>query len=321
MRHLGIGAIAALIMHAAAALAVSAELRFASLAVGASVYSNVVVSRVSALSADRVLVQHTTGIGTVRVSGLNAEVRQQLAVAGLISGTAAKDASRKDESIGNKLKSWVGSAGKSETIRSNVNEAQAEANSSFARRLETRIESEAWARGGASYDTNTVFSTLSFGTVRAICGGLLALYLFRCWCLFRICKHSTRRGSLLLFVPIFRWFPLVKAARMKRRLLLVPTFATVALCLPPPLPQVSWLVALHGFLVAVLWIATLLLFAIWCLRICAAVNCTPWIGILLFLPVLDWIALCYLAFSQATPELPLPAPVVADRPALAFEFS
>lgn len=317
MRHFGIWVVATLIMRAVAAHAASAELHLPSLVAGGSVYSNVVVS---ASSADRVVIRHTGGIGTVKISGLDTDVRQQLAVAGVISGSAAKDASRQKAKTSSKLKIFAESSGKSETARSSADAVQAEENNSFAKRLGTRIESEGRARGGGSFDPKAIIPMLSYGLVCAIFGGLLALYILRCWCLFRICKRSTGQGSLLVFVPIFRWFPLVDAAHMTRHWLWVPTFATIALYLPPPLPHVPWLAASYALLVAALWIATLVLFGIWCLRISAAVNCTPWLGILLFLPVLDWIALCYLAFSTPKLAIPIRIPVVANRPALAFEL-
>lgn len=317
MRYLGIWVVATLITRAVAAHAASAELHLSSLVAGGTIYSNAIVS---ASSADRVVIRHTGGIGTVKISGLDTDVRQQLAAAGIISGSAAKDASPQKVKTRSKLKVLAESFAESQTARPDADAVQAEENSSFAKRLETRIENEARAHGRGSFDPKAMISMLSYGVVCAIFGGLLALYLLRCWCLFRICKRSTGRGSLLVFVPLFRWLPLVKAAHMTRRWLWVPTFGTVALYLPPPLPHMPWLAASYATLLAVLWVATLVLFGLWCLRICAAVNCTPWLGILLFLPVLDWIGLCYLAFSKPKLDMPMRIPVVANRPALAFEL-
>jgi uncharacterized membrane protein YhaH (DUF805 family) len=114
-----------------------------------------------------------------------------------------------------------------------------------------------------------------------------------------------------------RWLALADAARMGRQWLLVPLFAMVALFLPPPIMQQFPSAAIaYLILLAVLWLVTLLLYLIWCVRLCRTVGRSGALAFLLFFPLLDYIALVVLAFSEGKPSPsaaagPLKNPVLA----------
>jgi hypothetical protein len=136
----------------------------------------------------------------------------------------------------------------------------------------------------------------------------LAAWLCRRCLYYRIVETATGHSSLLVFAPVFRWFPLMNAARLSFQWLLIPLFAIVGLFVPPVLGESPWVILGYYSLVGLLWLATGILYMVWCVRLCQAVDRTGWLGLLLMLPVLDWIALFVLASSQGKPQLQAAAP-------------
>jgi hypothetical protein len=135
--------------------------------------------------------------------------------------------------------------------------------------------------------------------VGGIAFALIFSGIFRRYLFFRLCKNATGNGSFLVFIPVLRWIALTEAARMSKQLLLVPTFATVALFLPPPFVQkVPWAAMAYVILVAVLWFATLLLYILWCVRICLNSGRSAGWALFMMFPLFDYVALIVLAFSE-----------------------
>lgn len=100
------------------------------------------------------------------------------------------------------------------------------------------------------------------------------LYLFFCYCCWQICRKTSNRGGLLVWLPGFQMIPLLRAAGMSPWLFL-------ALFLP--------------VVNAIIWI-------VWCFRICRVRQKSGLIGLLMLLPVTNIPAFVYLALSGYGPE-------------------
>lgn len=293
MRYRSIWAIALLIFHVLANRGAAAELQLPTLVAGTNSFSNASISK---SSPTRVLVRHSLGISTVKISDLDLPVLEQLADAGIVNEAVLKE--RRRTVLANQKKASVANSTRTNGFAFIGKEK--DEHSSIARQLGYKLQSEAGAR--SDFDATKAIATLSLSIFLGILAGVFLLYILRGWCLFRICKKSLGEGSLLVFVPVLRWFPLANAARMARHWLWIPTFAIVTAGLPPPLPHTPWVVTAYVSLVGVLWLATAILFASWCIKICRQVECSAWLGFLLLLPVLEWLALLYLAFSAEKPK-------------------
>jgi hypothetical protein len=128
-------------------------------------------------------------------------------------------------------------------------------------------------------------------------GFLLAI--LRWFLFYRLCKNATGKGSFLVFVPLFRWIPLAEAAGMSKRWLLMPVFAASALFFPPPMVErFWWATKAYVGLAAALWIITLLLYVVWCVRVCRNIGRSAIWAVFLFFPLLDYIALFVLASGE-----------------------
>jgi hypothetical protein len=100
------------------------------------------------------------------------------------------------------------------------------------------------------------------------------LYLFFCYCCWQICRKTSNRAGLLVWLPGFQMIPLLRAAGMSPWLFL-------ALFLP--------------VVNAIIWI-------VWCFRICRVRQKSGLIGLLMLLPVTNIPAFVYLALSGYGPE-------------------
>ena len=100
---------------------------------------------------------------------------------------------------------------------------------------------------------------------------VLAYSIF-CYCCMLICKKTGYEPGVLVWIPVLRFLPLLKAARMSHwcfLLLLVPGI---------------------NVLVAV----------VWCFKICRARGKSAWLGLALLLPVANIFTFLYLAFADRT---------------------
>ena len=100
--------------------------------------------------------------------------------------------------------------------------------------------------------------------VKGALGGLLLLFLLFSYCIWLICKKTGHAPGGLAWLPILQIFPLLKAAGMS-----------------------AW------------WfLANIVAFIVWCLRICQARGKSPWLAVLLLLPGTNVLAFLYLAFAD-----------------------
>ena len=100
------------------------------------------------------------------------------------------------------------------------------------------------------------------------------LYLFFCYCCWQICRKTSNRGGLFVWLPGFQMIPLLRAAGMS-----------------------PWL-----FLALFLPLVNMIICIVWCFRICRVRQKSAVLGILLLLPVTNVLAFVYLALSGYGPE-------------------
>jgi hypothetical protein len=108
---------------------------------------------------------------------------------------------------------------------------------------------------------------------------LLALYLFQCWCCMLICQKTGNQPGVLVWIPGLQAIPLLKAAGMP-----------------------AWL-----FLLLLVPLVNLVISILWCFKIVNARGKSPLVAVLLLLPVTNFFAFLYLAFSNGQKEEEQPA--------------
>jgi len=291
MKRLTWWALFVILMQALVVFAQKAELRLPSVTVGKSVYSNAVLT---ATGTNRIAVEHQFGMAMIKTANLELDLAQQLLAAGVIKEKALKD--NKDYQA--KLKQDK----QAEKQRQRGGQPQgavaqyAGMEGSMGARLGEVLEREINAHGGI--DPEQYISRLGIGVVIAILGGAVFYYFLKCWCLFRIVRKSLGKGSWLIILPLLRWFSLVQAAGMSRHWLWLPVFGLGMLFCQPPMPeQLPWAGMAYLYLTVCVWAITALLFAVWCVKICQKAGGNSLLGLLLIIPLLEWVTLLYLAFS------------------------
>ncbi len=110
-------------------------------------------------------------------------------------------------------------------------------------------------------------SLIAIGLVAIIA---LALYIFACYCLKRICEKCGKEPGILIWIPIVQFIPLMQIADLSPWLIL-PLF----------IPVVNLII------LTIMWV-----------RVCLARNKSPWLVIMMFIPVVNIAFVPYLAFSE-----------------------
>jgi len=103
-----------------------------------------------------------------------------------------------------------------------------------------------------------------------VLGGAAFFYFFFCHCCVLICKKTGFEPGMLVWVPVLQAFPLLKAAGMP-----------------------AW-----WFLWFLLPVLNLIASVVWCVKIAKARNKTFLTALMLMLPVTNFLAFVYLAFSD-----------------------
>jgi hypothetical protein len=125
-----------------------------------------------------------------------------------------------------------------------------------------------------------VINQLEPFTVIVILAGAFVAYLFACYCASLICHKATGNDpGLLIWVPVFQWIPLFRAAGMSG----------------------WWLLGMF------IPVVSIIAYVLWCFKIAAAREKNPFVGFLLFLPVTSLFAFLYLAFSSGHEEAAAPS--------------
>jgi hypothetical protein len=100
------------------------------------------------------------------------------------------------------------------------------------------------------------------------------LYLFYCYCCWQICRKTSNRAGLFVWLPGFQMIPLLRAAGMS-----------------------PWL-----FLALFLPVINLIIWIVWCFRICRVRQKSALLALLLLLPGTNILAFVYVALSGYGPE-------------------
>jgi hypothetical protein len=126
----------------------------------------------------------------------------------------------------------------------------------FEERLRNEIP---WLKQPVKIDRNALY----------IAGGVVfLLYLFFCYCCHLICIKSKKEASVLVWLPVLKWIPLLRAAEMS------------------------------GWLILLMFIPIVPI--LWAFKIAKAREMSFWVGIFLLLPATNMLAFLYLAFAPAT---------------------
>jgi len=128
------------------------------------------------------------------------------------------------------------------------------------------------------WETKEYLNSLGPQAVYAAGGCVLLLYLFFCWCCALICQKARYKNTALVWFPLLKQIPLLRAADMNPWWILANLF--------PPVFAIVYIV--------------------WAFKIAKARGRGVLTGFLLLLPVLNVFAFLYLAFSDPLPEAEQP---------------
>ena len=103
-----------------------------------------------------------------------------------------------------------------------------------------------------------------------VIGGVACIYFLFCLAAIKICRKTTVRPGLAVWLPGFQWISLLKAAGMS-------PWNFILLLIPP---------------------INLIVMSVWCFKICRTRQKSPTVGFFLLIPVINIFAYFYLAFSS-----------------------
>ena len=130
-------------------------------------------------------------------------------------------------------------------------------------RLEEMYERVVW-------ESQEVLSQFKPEVVYGAMGALFLVYLFYCYCCRLICRKVGQKAVALVWLPLFKLIPLLRAAGINRG-----WFLTILI---PPVFVIVYIV--------------------WCFKIARARGKSAFVGLLLLLPALNVFAFLYLALSD-----------------------
>jgi hypothetical protein len=261
------GAVGTLLLIFAAALTPSAfgarlvEDTFEVLQTRTGSYTNVTVTT---KAKDYIFILHASGMTSLKVGDLPAEIRQQL---GYVMATAQN---------GSKTNRAAAVAARE---INQVNQNLKPLEDAWMQRVQ-------W-RGTPIRIGSEVLLTLL--VILVLC------YLFFCYCCHLICLKTNNPGGFLVWVPGFQMIPLLRAAEMSPRWFLV--------CLLPGLIPVLHAAGVWGWWIVAFCapVLSILMQVVWSLNIVKARGKGMVWAILLILPFTSLIAFLYLAFSSSSP--------------------
>jgi hypothetical protein len=217
------------------------EEKFASLQVGANTYLDVTVTT---KATNYIYIMHSTGMTSIKVSQLPADIREKL-------GYAPPPAPKWQPTA---ARAWARQAA-TKIDRPEIKQMQEELR-------------QVWNK--AQLQLPPITPAIMIGAA----AGLLVTYLFFCYCCGLICRKCGKEPGLLVWLPLLKLVPMLRAASMSP----------------------WWLIL---FFVPVL---NLVAYIAWSFKIVKARGKTMPLAILLLLPVTNVLAFLYLAFSDAAPE-------------------
>jgi len=221
----------------------NAEETFPVVQIGTKTYTNVTVTT---KAKKYIFIMHSAGLTTIKVEDLSPELQEELGYA--VSGAKSKG-------TGGAVGAWA-------------KEKMALVQAPQVRAAELRLQ-ESWREKAA---TNLPkLRSASPMLIYGVLAGMLLFYFFWCYCAKLICEKTGQPPGILIWVPGFQMFPLLRAAGMS------------------PLWFLAYLFVVPGFLAHI----------VWSVKIAQARGKSVWVGIFLLLPVTSFLAFLYLAFSDA----------------------
>jgi hypothetical protein len=224
------------------AAAGTAEQTFDVLQIGAHTYRNVTVTT---KSKDYVFILHSAGMTNVKVADLSPELRETLGYEEL----------PKPKPAATNATAWA---------KQTINKLE----TPQVKAVEERVVST-WRDKMQAADIQ--LPPLTRAVIFEALGIFAAVYLFYCYCCMLICQKAGHAPGILVWLPVLKVFPLLRAAGMSR-----------------------W-----WFLACFIPLLNLVEVILWCLNIAKARNKSILVGLLLLLPVTNILAFLYLAFSAA----------------------
>lgn len=220
------------------------------------VYSNVTVTT---RSKDYIVIQHASGMTSLKVKELSPELHEALGY-----GTV-KGAHKGSFQITAKAKALMNT-------------------------ISTKEIEQAWSKYSPA---GTPALKLDQTIILAVLGGLALSYLFFCYCGLLICRKVGKPAGWLMWVPVFQFIPLLRAANMS-------PFWLLGMCVP--------LLNIVGHV-------------LWSFRIAGARGKGFWTAVFLILPTYP-LAFMYLAFAHSSASAQESSPPEKFRPtSLVFDES
>lgn len=222
------------------------EESFPLLEVGTHTYTNVTVTT---KSKTYVFILHSQGMTNLKVSELPPETLKTL---GYAEPTPPK--------TNNAATEWA-----KQTI--------AKIEAPKLKNVETQLQ-DTWNRSGVAEMLPFKVPEFNEKFLVQLAGASVVLYLFNCFCWMLICRKTGHKPGLLVWLPLLKLFPMLKAARM----------------------SAWWFL---GFLLPGL---NVIAYIIFCFKIADARGKTALIGFLMVLPVLNLLPFLYLTLSDGVPS-------------------
>jgi hypothetical protein len=235
-----LGALAAGLVMVSGAAGVTEE-TFRVLQVGTQTYTNVTVTT---RAKNYVFILHQSGMASIKPSELPPEAQEAL---GYAKGRIVKSST-------NAVTTWA---------KWGIAKVGTQQVKALGKQLEQK-----WR--GPSAAKLSVLGLAGSTLIFAVLGTALLIYLFHCYCCMLICQKTGHAPGVLVWLPVFQVFPLLRAADM----------------------SVWWFL---GFCVPVL---NIIGHVLWCFKIVKARAKNAWVAVLLLLPFTNLFAFLYLAFSN-----------------------
>ncbi len=143
--------------------------------------------------------------------------------------------------------------------------------------VQQQLEQRFKGRIPAEWDLKKVFTPT---LILAVLAGMLVIHLFISWCCALICVKAGTTPGVAVWLPVFQIFPLLRAAGMS------------------PLWFLAYFVPVLNVLAQVMW----------SLKIADARGKNALVGIMLLVPLLNFLVFLYLAFSNGVEREKKPEP-------------
>jgi hypothetical protein len=222
---------------------------FGVLQIGTRMYTNVTVTT---KAKNYIFILHAAGMTSIKTADLPPELLQKL---GYASASASKGAT-------NVAAVWA----KKELAKIDAPHIK-----DMRKQLEQKWCGPSVAKLTALGLIGSKPNRTALGIALSLC---LLLHLFYCYCCMLICRKTGKPAGILIWLPGFQLFPMLRAAGMS-----------------------SW-----WFLAFFVPVINLVPVILWPLKIAKARGKNVGVGILLFLPVINVFAFLYLAFSDGPSE-------------------